>query len=112
MARDLYQEFAKRWPADPRAADAHFRLGELWFGERRYREAILEYGKVAQDFPRSDKAPDSLLRTGESMLALDDRDAAAKLFAEVVKRYPRTTAAQKARARLEELARRKNKARR
>ncbi len=111
VARGLYEEFVKKWPADPRAADAHFRLGELWFGERRYREAILEYGKVAQDFPRSDKAPDSLLRTGESMLALDDRDAAAKLFGEVVKRYPRTTAAQRARARLDELARKKAKKR-
>jgi tol-pal system protein YbgF len=107
VARGLYEEFVKKWPTDPRAADAHFRLGELWFGDRRYREAILEYGKVAQDFPRSDKAPDALLRTGESMLALEDRGAAAKLFAEVVKRYPHTTAAKRARARLSEITRKR-----
>ena len=107
VARGLYEEFVKKWPTDPRAADAHFRLGELWFGDKRYREAILEYGKVAQDFPRSDKAPDALLRTGESMLGLEDRAAAAKLFSEVVKRYPQTTAAKRARARLNEIAGRK-----
>ncbi len=107
VARGLYEEFVKKWPTDPRAADAHFRVGELWLGDKRYREAILEYGKVAQDFPRSDKAPDALLRTGESMLALEDRDAASKLFSEVVKRYPHTTAAHRARARLDELSRKR-----
>jgi tol-pal system protein YbgF len=103
-ARELYEEFVKKWPSDPRAADAHFRLGELWYGDRRYREAILEYGKVAKDFPRSDKAPDAMLRTGESMLALDLKDDAKALFEEVGKRYPKSTAAQRARARLAELA--------
>ncbi len=103
VARRLYEEFAKKWPSDPRAADAHFRLGELWYGDHRYREAILEYGKVAQDFPRSDKAPDAMLRTGESMLALDLRDDARSILEEVGKRYPRSTAATRARARLAEL---------
>jgi len=104
VARELYEEFVKKWPGDARAADAHFRLGELWYGDRRYREAILEYGKVAQNFPRSDKAPDALLRTGESMLALDLKDDAKGLFEEVGKRYPRSTAAQRAKARLAELS--------
>jgi tol-pal system protein YbgF len=104
VARELYEEFVKKWPSDQRAADAHFRLGELWYGDRRYREAILEYGKVAQNFPRSDKAPDALLRTGESMLALDLKDDAKGLFEEVGKRYPRSTAAQRAKARLAELS--------
>ena len=52
LARALYGEFAEKWPGDARAADAHFRVGEILFGDRRYREAILEYGKVVQDFPR------------------------------------------------------------
>jgi tol-pal system protein YbgF len=103
VARVLYEDFAKKWPSDPRAADAHFRLGELWFGDKRWREAILEYGKVAQDFPRSDKAPDALLRTGESMVGLDLKDDARRLFEEVISRYPKSTAAQRARARLAEL---------
>ncbi len=104
VARELYDEFVKKWPSDPRAADAHFRLGELWFGDKRYRDAILQYGKVVESFPKSDKAPDALLRTGESMLALDLRDDARKLFEEVTKRYPSSTAAQRAKARLADLS--------
>ena len=104
VARVLYEDFVKKWPSDARAADAHFRLGELWFGDKRWREAILEYGKVAQDFPRSDKAPDALLKTGEAMVALDLKDDARRLFEEVTTRYPKSTAAKRAKARLAELA--------
>ena len=104
VARQLYDEYVKKWPTDPRAADAWFRMGEISFGEKRYREAVLAYGKVAQDFPRSDKAPDALFRTGEAMLALDLRDDARAIFQDVVKRYPKTTAAKKAGTRLAEMS--------
>jgi tol-pal system protein YbgF len=103
VARALYEEFVRKWPTDPRAADAHFRLGELGFGEKRHRDAILEYGKVAQNFPRSDKAPDALLRTAESMLEIDLQDDAKALLADVQKRYPNTSAAARAKALLADL---------
>jgi tol-pal system protein YbgF len=109
VARQLYDEYVKKWPTDPRAADAHFRLGEIAYGEKRYREAVLSYGKVAQDFPRSDKAPDALFRTAESMVQLGLRDDARAIFEDVVSRYPKSTAAQKAKSRLAEFSREKKK---
>jgi len=103
VARELYLEYTRRWPADPRSADAWFRVGEIHYGAQRYREAILAYGKVAEDFPRSDKAPDARLRAGESMVALGLPGDAVPIFEEVVKRYPKSSAAPKAKARLAEL---------
>ncbi len=109
-ARELYQEYARRWPSDPRAADAWFRVGELQYGAQRYREAILAYGKVAEGFPRSDKVPDAKLRAGEAMVALGLPEDAKGIFEDVVKQYPKTTAAKKARKRLTDLATRKKPA--
>lgn len=109
-ARELYQEYARRWPSDPRAADAWFRVGELQYGAQRYREAILAYGKVAEGFPRSDKVPDAKLRAGEAMVALGLPEDAKGIFEDVVKQYPKTTAAKKARKRLADLAPRKKAA--
>jgi tol-pal system protein YbgF len=109
VARVLYDEFVRKWPTDARAADAHFRLGELWFGEKRHRDAILEYGKVAQGFPRSDKAPDALLRTAESMLEIDLQDDAKALLADVQKRYPNSSAAARAKALLADLSPRRRR---
>ncbi len=103
VARTIYEEYVKKWPSDPRAADAWFRIGELNYAEKRYREAVLAYGKVAQDFPRSDKVPDAMYRTAESMVSLDLKDDARAIFSDIVSRYPRTDAAKKAKARLREL---------
>lgn len=104
VARELYEEYVKKWPTDPRAADAWFRIGELSYGDKRYREAVLAYGKVAQDFPRSDKVPDALYRTADSMALLDLRDEAKGIFTDLVTRYPKTDAAKRAKARLRELS--------
>jgi tol-pal system protein YbgF len=105
VARELYEEYTKKWPTDPRAADAWFRLGEISYGEKRFREAVIAYGKVAQDFPRSDKAPDALYRTGEAMLGLGLVDDAREILQDVVAHYPKTSASKKAAARLSELSR-------
>jgi len=104
VARDLYQEYVQKFPDDPQAADAHFRLGELAFRDRRYQDAIASFGKVAKDFPASERAPAALLRTAEAMLALDLKDDAISLLTEIPKRYPATPAAKRARQHLAELS--------
>jgi tol-pal system protein YbgF len=105
VARELYEQYAAENPTDPASAEAHFRLGELAFGERRYNDAILEYGKVARDFPRSDRAPDALLRTADSMVALGMKDDARTVLAQIPQRYPASPAAARAKKRLAEAPR-------
>ena len=109
VARELYREYVQKWPTDPKSADAHFRLGEIYYGDKRFREAILAYGKAAEDFPRSDKAPDALYRIAESMVQLDLKDDAKAIFEKVLERYPKSSAASKARARIAELSGRSGK---
>jgi tol-pal system protein YbgF len=100
VARELYQQYVAQFPTDPAAAEAHYRLGDLAFGERKYDDAIVEFGKVAKDFPRSDRAPDALLRTADSMIALGMKDDAAVVLSEIPRRYPGTPAAARATKRL------------
>jgi tol-pal system protein YbgF len=104
VARVLYQEYVRKWPSDSRSAEASFRAGEILFSQRRYREAILAYGKVAEDFPRSDRAPAALVQVAESMLALDMKDDAKGILGQAMEKYPKTDAARRARTRLDELS--------
>jgi TolA-binding protein len=107
VARELYEEFVKRFPDDPRAADAGVRAGDLLAGQRRWREALLAYGKVAQDFPKSVEAPVAMVGAADSMLKLDMKDEAKDLLGQVVDRYPRSPSAARAKAKLAELSPRK-----
>lgn len=103
IAHALYAAYVKRWPGDDRAAEAGYRDGNLLFTARRYREALLAYGKSAEDFPSSEHAPDALLGAAEAMVRLDMRADARDIFAQVVKKYPKSAAAKKAKARMAEL---------
>ena len=104
VAREIYEEYVRKWPSDPRSAEAGFRAGELLSAQKRYREALLSYGKVAEAFPRSDRAPAAMLGAAESMVRLDMTQEAIAVLRQLVDRYPKSDAAPKARARLQELA--------
>ncbi len=104
VAREMYDEYARRWPGDPRTAEARFRAGEIAFGQKRWREALLSYGKVAEDFPRAAIAPDAMLGAAESMVNLDLRDDARAVLEQLVEKYPKSKAAGRAKVRLAELA--------
>jgi TolA-binding protein len=105
VARALYDEYVKRFPADASAPDAAFRSGEILFSQKRWRDALVAYGWVYERAPRSDRIPDAMLGMGLAMLELDDlRKDAPVVLRELTDKFPKTPAAAKARARPAQLA--------
>jgi tol-pal system protein YbgF len=109
VARRLYDEFLKQWPRDSMCGEAHFGLGEAWVAEDKCRNALPEYGKVIQEFPKTRSAPQAYLRSADCFSKLK-MDAEAKLaLEEVVKTSPKSDAAKTAKAKLKELDNAKKK---
>jgi len=103
LGRKLYAEFMKKWPRDEGVGEAHFALGELFFGEQKCREALYEFGKVIQDHPRTKSAPVSYLRSSECFKQLKMNDEARLALEELVKSFPKSDAAKTAKTKLAEL---------
>lgn len=103
LARKLYTEFMKKFPRDEGVGEAHFALGELFFGEQKCREALYEFGKVIQDFAKTKSAPVSYLRSSECFKQLKMNDEARLALEELVKSHPKSDAAKTAKTRLAEL---------
>jgi len=103
-AREIFEEYVRKWPSDPKAAEAGFRAGEILFAQGRFRDALLSYGRVAESFPRSDRAAPAMLGAGHSMLRLEMKDDAVSVLGQLVARYPKSDAAAKAKVMLKELA--------
>jgi TolA-binding protein len=51
---------------------------------------------VTTKYEKSSKAPDAMLRLGQSLAALKQKEAACASFGEVGRKYPRASAAVKA----------------
>ncbi|MCP3140652.1 tetratricopeptide repeat protein [Pyxidicoccus xibeiensis] len=103
LARQLFNEFMKKWAKDPLVGDAHYGLGETYYAESRCREALFEYGKVVQDYPKASTAADAYLRSSECFAKLKMKDESRLALEELVKGYPKAPAAKTAKERLAEL---------
>jgi TolA-binding protein len=108
VARQLYDEYVRRWPTDANAAEAAFRSAQLSEAQRRWREAMVSYGWIYEKAPASPRAPDALLGLGRAMMELDElKKDAPGVLREVTVKYPKTPAAAQAKELLQGLTAKK-----
>jgi tol-pal system protein YbgF len=103
VARQLYVDFIRKYPREELAGEAHFQLAESYFAEDKCPEALPEYGQLVKAFPNSKSMPNALLHSADCFARLKNLEAAQAALDQVIKRYPGTDAAKKAKARLAEL---------
>ncbi len=105
-AMSTYIEVANRFPSDPRAAEALFRLAESTLQSKRRnkeQEARQTLSELVEKYPRSTWAPQALLVRGdvETRQRVHQHDetlggsvpTGAVTYREIVKRYPSSDAA-------------------
>lgn len=88
QAETSLREFLKKYPGDRLAGDAHYQLGESFYQRQNYREAAESFLTVQTKYGKIGKAPDALLRLGQSLAALGEKDAACATLSEVSRKYP------------------------
>ena len=102
-SRTEFKNFLATYPDTEYAGNAQFWIGECYFFEKNYEQAILEYEKVAKNYPKGDKVPYALLKQGLSFLNLNDKTSAKLILQQVIKDFPNTTQARIARGKLQEI---------
>ena len=99
-ARAEFSSYLERYPKTDLADNAQFWLGECYYSEKRYRDALGAYEKTIKDYPKSDKVSSALLKQGMAFLELGDKTAGKILLKKVVKGYPNSNQAKIARSKL------------
>jgi tol-pal system protein YbgF len=72
--------------------EAHYWLGESQFQRKQYNDAAEIFLKISTDYPNAVKAPDALLRLGQSLVALGERETACASLGHVLTKYPKASA--------------------
>ena len=98
-ARELFGEFVKSFHGDELAPNAQYWLGETYYADKRYDDAIGEFQKVMRDWKGSEKVPDALLKIGMSFQALGNCRNALLFFEEIASAHKGAPAAKVARER-------------
>lgn len=93
LAEDGFRNFLRRFPGDRLVPDARYWLGESMFQRQRYRDAAEAFLGVSTKYETNARAPDALLRLGQSLAAMGEKEAACASLAEVLRKYPRASVA-------------------
>jgi TolA-binding protein len=96
IALEVYEHVVSRWPTDPKAADAGYRAGRILIAQKRWRDAILALGRVAEGHPKSDRAPEALLGVAQAMTELGMVEDARAVLQQIVEKYPKSAGAKRA----------------
>ena len=97
-AEKSFAAFIQKNPKSKLTADATYYLGESFFQRSRPREAAEQYLKISTQYANSQRAPDAMLRLGQSLNALGAKEQACATFAEIPRKYPNAAAGVKAEA--------------
>jgi tol-pal system protein YbgF len=101
IAEGIFRSFVETYPQDPLTPDARFWLAESVRAQGRLEEAAQIFIAVRKDYPKSQKAPETLLKIGQIMAQLGDRDVACVTFADAENSYPNMSDSVRARIREE-----------
>lgn len=102
-ARVIWGELLTKFPKSEYADNARYWMGESYYAEKDYASAILEFDKVVRDYPGGDKVPAALLKQGLAFLEIGEKEGGVATLQDLVKKYPKSEEAKKAKDRLQKL---------
>jgi len=103
LARSEFEDYLKFYSDTDLASNAQFYLGEIFYKQKQYTDAVAAYDKVLTNYPKSFKLGPARLRKGMALLELGQKNAGVRELREVVKRYPGSDEDRIARTKLKEL---------
>jgi tol-pal system protein YbgF len=97
------QDFVRLNPADDLADDAQYLIGEIFFSQQKYADAVAAYDRLLAEHPGGDKAGAAYLKKGLALLEMNRTADAVIQLQHVVSAYPKSEEARLARERLRAL---------
>ncbi|NOZ87704.1 MAG: tol-pal system protein YbgF [Deltaproteobacteria bacterium] len=103
LARKMFQDFLKDYPRHKLAGNAQYWLAETYYESKDYKKAILEFQKIRDNYKKTDKRDDALLKLGYCFAALGLKKEAKIFLKELISKFPRSDLRRAAKAKLKQL---------
>lgn len=98
QGRANMQQFLQGNPNSNLGANAHYWIGESYYAQKNYADALAAFKQVCVQYPQHHKTADALLKAGMTYQRLGDPQNAELQFKALVTDFPRSQAAQVARS--------------
>lgn len=103
LAGPEFNEYIRLHGSTDQAADAQYYLGEIFFQQKQYTEALGAYDQVLERYQEGRMTASAQYKKGMSLLQLGKRTEAMREFRDVTRKYPNSPAAIQAAAELRKM---------
>ena len=90
-----FTAFLKAYPDSDFAGNARYWLGECYFAQQQYPQAVAAFQQVVERTPEGTKAPDALLKMAAALKQMGQNDRAGQALQALRQRDPDSAAAKK-----------------
>lgn len=90
-ARAAFRSFADTFPKDPLAAQAVYWVGDIAYVQKDYPNAARAFAEGIKKYPTSPRGPDSMLKLGQSLLAMGQKKEGCTSLAALSVKYPQAS---------------------
>jgi tol-pal system protein YbgF len=102
-AISAFTAFVANYPKSTLVANSYYWLGQLYYKKQQFKNAQQSFAEVVNNFSKSAKRSDAILKIGVIDETLGDVPSAKKAYNKVLKEYPNSSPAELAAKRLKEL---------
>ncbi len=102
-ARQGFTRFLEIYPGSSRADNARFWIGEIYYAEKWFQKAIVEYQDVIEKYPDGNKVPAAYLKQGLAFHEIGEDANMLLVLKTLVSKFPDSTEAGIARRKMDQL---------
>ncbi len=103
LAMQEFNDYLRYYSATDLASNAQFYVGEIYYAQQQYDQAVDAYSKVLENFPKSVKLAPAHLKKALALVAMGQKTSGIRELRNVVRLYPGTEEERRARTKLKEL---------
>ncbi len=88
LAIDGFKMYREQFPESPLADNSLYWIGECYFSQKKYAEAIEQFNELLLNYPRGDRIPAAYLKKGISLMELGKKEESLIVFKLLISKYP------------------------
>jgi len=91
QSRAAFQSFADQHPKDDLAPQAVYWVGDIAYVQKDYQNAARSFVVLLKNYGSSGRAPDSMLKLGQSLIALNQKEEGCTTLGALPSKYPQAS---------------------
>ena len=90
-ARSAFRSFADAYPKDDLASQAVYWVGAIAYVQKDYPGAARSFAEEIKEYPSSPRAPESMLKLGQSLIAMNQKQEGCTTLGAISSKYPKAS---------------------